>query len=128
MSHDSIKNGTKSGIHYIMITNSFRLSSGDVQLSEVKTIYTLSGRLKEISNWLVSIMLSGDLEAIFPASTREYSHYVDELWKDPAIKATYKRRSEIESFPRAASYFLERVRFRSTYTVSKVFRNHSCLI
>ncbi|CAM8997582.1 unnamed protein product [Rhodiola kirilowii] len=82
--------------------------SGDVQQSDVKTVYTLGGRLEDISNWLVSIMLSGDLEAIFPASTREYSQYVEELWKHAAVKATYKRRSEIEMLPRIASYFLDR--------------------
>uniref|UniRef100_A0A7N0TLX5 Uncharacterized protein n=1 Tax=Kalanchoe fedtschenkoi TaxID=63787 RepID=A0A7N0TLX5_KALFE len=88
----------------------FLLSAGDIQQSdaEIKTIYTLGGRLKEVSNWLVNIMLSGNIEAIFPASTREYAHYVEELWRDPAFKATYKRRNEIEKLPRAASYFLDR--------------------
>ncbi|GAV75070.1 G-alpha domain-containing protein [Cephalotus follicularis] len=73
-----------------------------------KTIYSIGPRLKVFSDWLLKVMESGNLEIIFPAASREYAPFVEELWKDAALQATYIRRSELEMLPRGATYFLER--------------------
>ncbi|KVI01956.1 G protein alpha subunit, helical insertion [Cynara cardunculus var. scolymus] len=47
----------------------------------------------------ISILLEGNLELVFPATTREYSPVVEELWNNKAFQATYARRTELHALP-----------------------------
>ncbi|KAG6410723.1 hypothetical protein SASPL_128789 [Salvia splendens] len=73
-----------------------------------KNAYSFSRNLENFSSWLQQITMTGNLEVIFPAATREYSPLVEELWKDKAFQAIFKRRNELPMLPRVANYFLDR--------------------
>lgn len=71
------------------------------------TIYSINKKLKGFSDWLIGIMVAGNLDIVFPAATREYAPCVEELWRSAAFQATYSRKDEL-GLPRSANYFLDK--------------------
>ncbi|KAJ0262776.1 Extra-large guanine nucleotide-binding protein 2 [Hirschfeldia incana] len=71
-----------------------------------ETVSSMSPRLKHFSDWLLKEKEEGNLK-IFPASSRENAQTVADLWRVPAIQATYKRIRD--TLPKTAVYFLGRI-------------------
>ncbi|KAJ4914279.1 Extra-large guanine nucleotide-binding protein 2 [Raphanus sativus] len=81
-------------------------SSDQTDETSAKTVSSINPRLKHFSDWLLKEKEEGNLK-IFPASSRENAQTVAELWRVPAIQATYKRLRD--TLPRNAVYFLGRI-------------------
>ncbi|KVI02631.1 G protein alpha subunit, helical insertion [Cynara cardunculus var. scolymus] len=60
------------------------ISTGNSDMNNEKTIYSICPRLKAFSDWLLKTMVAGNMEAVFPVASREYAPVVEELWNHPA--------------------------------------------
>ncbi|CAM6125888.1 unnamed protein product [Calypogeia fissa] len=74
-----------------------------------QNMYALDGRLKQQAEWFSEMLAEGSFDIFISTSSTEYPLLVDELWRDPAIQATHKRRDDLNSLPDAAEYFLDKV-------------------
>lgn len=79
-----------------------------LETSENSGVYSLSPKLGKFSDWLVQVMVSGNLEIIFTTASREYAPRIEELLKDRAFQAAYSRMNELHMVPRVAKYILDR--------------------
>lgn len=80
--------------------------------SKQDNVYRLEPNMKQVSDWFMENIPIGNLESsIFSnvSHAQEHAAKIEQLWLNPAIQATYKRKSELYLLPDVANYFLDRV-------------------
>ncbi|KAH6774604.1 hypothetical protein C2S51_013008 [Perilla frutescens var. frutescens] len=83
------------------------LLEGRQRLKKTST-FSFPSNLEAFSNWLVQIMISGNLEVIIPSLAIELSPLIEQLWKDKDFQAIYRLRDKLPTLPKDATYVLDR--------------------